>query len=211
MNNQIPPIMNQPTISDNINQLPIPVVSAIHQNQPNNDTNSVIPSSPSEKTIAHIDFIVGRGRNKPDGHINFPLNMVFKNRNVVYIDPDETTGSDIRQCIQDVDFSQFNISKNDDTNEKIQIRFLFDWSSFYCSAMVHLPDIAKKLKRRFKVLVPLNNDETHVPSEVKQYLHDSIFTLATVDGQYPLFDWNNNTDNFNLINKKRYMMIYVYD
>lgn len=176
--------------------------------------NDRININHNNQTKKHIDFIIGRGREDTTGFLNLPINRKLLDRNIIYIDSNCET-ADIKKYIEDVDFSLFNITKDIDKNEEISIRFIFDWSTFYCSALRNLPLIAKKLNRRFKVLVPLYTDENDIPYDIKNTLNDSIFTISLVNGKYPLFDWNNNiNDNnkvYDYINKDKYIMIYVYD
>lgn len=161
----------------------------------------------------HCDFIVGRGKKQPIGYMNYPLNPIFYTRNIIYIDPNTETGADINQYLNDVDFSIFNICKEQDPNEHIQIRIIFDWSSFYCGALQNLVHTMIKIGRRCQILVPLNKDENIVPRDVYNTLNNKLFTVATVEGKYILFDWSK--DNLykmsNYINNERYIKIDVFD
>ncbi len=130
----------------------------------------------------HYDFIIGRGRNEPQGYMNFPLHPIFKDRNVIYIDPNIAMDADIKQPLQDVDFSVFNINE-------AKIRFIFDWSSFYCGALQTLTDTMIKLNKPCQIYVPLNKEEKLIPRDIVNTLRNNIYTLSTTEGRYILFDW----------------------
>ena len=162
----------------------------------------------------HIDFIIGRGRAYPFKNLNIPLNKSFETRNVVYIDCLKENEPDIESLIEEVDFSIY-LSTDD-----IKIRLIFDWSSFYCSAMDNLPKIAQSINVPFETLVPLTSEEDKIPYEVTKFFdkHNDIFTYQLIDGQYPLFDWNKKIENIFYINKQissyvnpnKYFKIYYH-
>ena len=180
-------------------------------------------------TAPHIDFIVGRGKNAPRAYMNFPMNHKLLKRNLIYIDPNPAMDSDVKQLLHDVDFSLFGICKNQEQNpnEEIMVRFFFDWSSFYCGAVQSLTDVILRIGRKCQIFVPLSIDEQIIPSQVKNELCSNIFTLNTVEGLYPLFDWNAKNQTIprvttvpnhipittmirNVINPDRYMRIDAY-
>ena len=165
----------------------------------------------------HYDFIIGRGQNEPNEYLNFPLNPLFNNRNIIYIDPNPQMNADIKQPLQDVDFSFFGLCKYQDVNETIRVRFIFDWSSFYCGALECLTDIVLKLGRRCQILVPLNKDEPMLPKNIINTLNNKLFTLSTAEGKYILFDWSKETilphgkKMSTYVNNERYIKIDVFD
>lgn len=159
----------------------------------------------------HIYFIVGRGRNPTQGGMNIPLNSQMKNCHCIFIDAIEKS-ADIVQQIEEIDFSTLGISKGQ-KYEKIELRFYFDWSSFYCGAVQDFTAIAQRLNRPFSIWVPLSKGESKVPSDVKRHLDSPIFTLTTAEGKYPLFDWERlegNPDYQNLVNDKNYMICFAF-
>ena len=174
---------------------------------------------------AHFDFIVGRGRSYPKGYINFPLNPFFIHRNVVYIDPNPDMNADVLKYLDDVDFSNYGICDSHDPDCKIDVRIIFDWSSFYCGALSNLTNTITKIGRRCQILVPLNAPESLIPSEIIRELDNNIFTISIVEGAYPLFDWSkekliiaktddrdiNQTAISNHVNPKKYIRIDGYD
>lgn len=172
----------------------------------------------------HYDFIIGRGKNAPRSYMNFPLNPKLRKRNLIYIDPNPSMDSDIKQMLHDVDFSFFGICKEQDPMEEINVRFFFDWSTFYCTAVQSLTNVILGIGRKCQIFVPLNNDEKTIPSDVKRELCSDIFTLTIVEGTYPLFDWNatnqtSESENLphtfttsmrSVMNPDRYMRIDAY-
>jgi hypothetical protein len=202
------------------------------------NTPDTIDNNLAQYSKPHCDFIVGRGRVEPRDYMNLPLNTTFASRNVVFIDPNQSMHADVKQSIQDVDFKQFGISRDQDIYETIDVRIIFDWSSFYCGALQFLPNIVKKIGRRCQILVPLNKDENYIPDDIKQTLldpftkddkfnhHCNIFTIQLVDGRYPLFDWDKisqktleNIRSFipsanslaDVVNPNKYIVISAFD
>lgn len=178
----------------------------------------------------HYDFIVGRGRVEPQENVNFPLNLTLASRNIVFIDPNPSVQADVKQLIQDVDFKHFGILRDQDVYETIDVRIIFDWSSFYCGALQCLPNIIKKIGRRCKILVPLNKDENLIPNDIKQILNppdeSKLFTITLADGRYPLFDWDRISPNTlrvirkfapsanslaDVVNPNKYVVISAFD
>jgi hypothetical protein len=161
----------------------------------------------------HCYFVIGRGRNEPKGYMNFPLNPQLIDRNITYIDPNSDMDADIKMLLDDVDFTKYGIDKHNDPDELIDIKFIFDWSSFYCGALSCLPKVIKNLGRKCSIYVPLSKDEHLVTDECKRILKEPIFTLLTAEGSYPLFDWTIDK-TFNMskyINKDRYILIQTYN
>lgn len=156
----------------------------------------------------HIDFVVGRGRNNPIGYMNIPLNNNIKNRNIIFIDPNPVMDSDIHKSIKDVDFSQFNILHNQDINRSINIRIIFDWSSFYCTAIYDLPNVIRNIGRNITILVPLSKNENNIPTEIYYNFNDPSFNVSLKNGKYPLFDWSKNHKE---INQNHYIQISCYE
>lgn len=158
--------------------------------------------------MGHYDFIIGRGHKYPVGCMNFPLNPYFRNRNIIYIDPNSAMDADIQQPLQDVDFSVFDIR-----DEKI--RFIFDYSSFYCSAIQTLTDTMIKLNKPCQVYVPLYKEEKQIPLDIIRTLTNKMYTLSTTEGKYILFDWSQNDvlpENMRMkthLNSERYVRIDV--
>lgn len=156
----------------------------------------------------HYDFIVGRGHTEPSGYMNFPINPIFNNRNIIYIDPNIAMNADIKQPLHEVDFSVFNI-------EDAKIRFIFDWSSFYCGALQTLTDTMKKLNKSCQIFVPLNKDEKSIPRDIVNTLINKIYTLSTTEGKYILFDWSKdktlqeNERMSSFINSEKYIKIDI--
>jgi hypothetical protein len=162
----------------------------------------------------HIDLIVGRGRvslNGP-GHMNIPLNPMFRTgvRNHLLIDSDPWTQADIRDLLENIDFDQILMEQG--PGLKI-IKFIFDWSTFYCSAIYSMVKIAHKLKYDFEILVPLDPGEQRIPCEITDVMNDPIFVTTVQHGFYPLFDpdpLNKNSDQTkSAINTEKYIMISV--
>ena len=183
------------------------------------------PVTPPTPLAPHYDFIVGRGKNAPNHYMNFPLNPKLQKRNLIYIDPNPIMDADIRQMLDEVDFRSFGICKDQDPKEEINIRFFFDWSSFYCGAIQSLTKVILGIGRKCQIFVPLSKDEQTIPSDVKFKLSSNIFTLALVEGRYPMFDWNENNQEDpeqndpvirakpsmrNVMNPDRYMRIDTY-
>lgn len=159
----------------------------------------------------HCDFIIGRGKKDKMGNLNLQLNKNFNQRNIIYIDPDVSVGADVQKLIQDVDFSEFGISIDFDPKEEINIRFIFDWACFYCTAIDHMMNIVQKLNRRCEILVPLNFDESLVPTIIKTKFSHPFIRIGIIDGQYPLFDWTTDTHNISkVINPSKYILISAY-
>lgn len=159
----------------------------------------------------HYDFIIGRGKNDPSGYMNFPLNPIFSKRNIVFIDANPIMNADIKQLLHHVDFNNFGICHNQDPMEVIDVRFLFDWSSFYCGALQNLNEIISKIGRKCQIFVPLSKDENTIPIEIKGTLSNKIFMITLVEGYYPLFNWNNESQTIkDYINPNRYIRIYAY-
>ena len=159
----------------------------------------------------HIDFVVGRGHAYPRGYLNIPLNPLMATRCVVYIDPNPDMRADVRQYLQDVDFAEYMITPLDDPDGLVEVRFIFDWSSFYCGAMQLLDSIVKRLGRRCQILVPLCDDEPAIPPDVHRGLgKNKLFSLTTVEGMYPLFDWT-RPDLCGEVNPHRYMVIRAFE
>lgn len=158
------------------------------------------------KTKNHIDFIVGRGRHLPVGCLNIPLNKSFNTRNIVYIDQDPFMCADIRLPLHEVDFESFGICNNmnnlndvkdnDSEMSLIDVRIIFDWSSFYCGALKHMHTVVKKIGCNFQILVPMYPNENTIPKDIFRELADSRkYDIKIVNGEYPLFDWSVSKDN----------------
>ena len=170
--------------------------------------------------VDHIDFIIGRGKSYPEYGLNLPLNpdLITSNRNIIFIDQDLGMNPDINQRIEDVDFMQFNICKTQDPDEKIYIRFFFDWSSFYCGAVQSLTQIIKKIGRKCQIFVPLYIDENKIPGDVIRELSDNIFKINIIEGKYPMFNWDpsiiipklDNKTIGSIVNENYYMKIDAY-
>lgn len=158
-----------------------------------------------------IDFIVGRGKIYLPGCLNIPLNPKFNERKFITIDPTVDMEADEMKLIQDVDFNVFGITKHHDPDEIIEVKIFFDWSSFYCGAMQELTNIIQRIGRKCKIYVPLSKDENVIPDDIKRNLSSDIFTLNLVEGQYPLFDWNNFAGLNEYVNPTRYIRIDAYD
>ena len=170
----------------------------------------------------HCDFIVGRGRTELVTHMNLPLNPAFMTRNVIFIDADPNVNPDICQYIENVDFNPFGICNNQDPDEHIEIRIIFDWASFYCGAMQNLTDIVAKIGRKCQILVPLDKTENTIPLDVQRALNNNVFKISINEGYYPLFDWSLEGEDClginpmslkpkimsDIINPDRYMIIY---
>ncbi len=162
----------------------------------------------------YIIFIVGRGRVDVDGNMNFSENKEMTTKHVVYVDQSIASHPDINMGIQDVDFSSFGITKKYDHAEKINVIFIFDWSTFYCSALPNFPAIGKKLGRKFYIFVPLDKNDDDIPGEYCNELND-MFRISIVDGKYPLFDWRKTnliqTEIRDFINPNKYILITAGD
>lgn len=173
----------------------------------------------------HCIFVVGRGRNTPNGYLNLPLNPILSTRNVIYIDQNPDTNPDINDKFQNVDFSYFGICGNQDVNEMIRIKILFDLSTIYCGILDDLCNIiSMNIGRYCDIYVPLNNTENDIPEDIKRSIKNEKFTLSLVYGAYPLFDWRSNADisdmkkqfpNYtsiaNVVNPNKYIKITAFD
>jgi hypothetical protein len=151
-----------------------------------------------QEKIQHIDFIIGRGRNKLKDHLNLPLNPEILKRNIIFVDENERTNADVKKLLEDIDFTNFGICKHQDPFEEIEIRFIFDWASFYCSALYNLKRMMLRLNRKCQIIVPLNVDEKTIPCDVKRELNIPIFDIKIINDQYPLFNWDLNEDLSNM-------------
>jgi len=158
----------------------------------------------------HIDFVIGRGRNEPKGYMNFPINPKILSRNIVYVDPNKDMESDEKKELHCVDFRKYKICRDQDPSELTDVRFIFDWACFYCSALPHLFDTIINIGRRCQIIVPLTNDENIIPNEIKSVLWSKIFTLAIAEGNYPLFNWSVHSELKNHVNQNRYILIHCY-
>jgi hypothetical protein len=187
------------------------------------DTKFDPPDVPTAKE-RHYDFIVGRGRYEPRDYLNLPLNQQFANRNVIYIDPNPAVNADVKETIGKVDFHLFEICGDQDPENRITVRMFFDWSTVYCGALQTLPLVAKNIGRKFTIYIPLGYDEHKIAGEVARELNDPMFSISLVEGQYPLFNWNENANLesmkkifpeaisiANIINPNKYMLILVND
>lgn len=147
----------------------------------------------------HHIFIVGRGRKQIKGYLNLPQSDLIPDE-CIYVDPNAEVEPDIRQKIEDIDFN---------FDDKKSITIIFDFSTFYCTAMRNVPTIAYKMKgRSFNILVPLSKDEKDIPSDLKFALKAKIFDINLVEGQYPLFDFSKRFVK-DFINDTHYIMIKV--
>jgi hypothetical protein len=176
-----------------------------------------IPIDIKCETNDRVNIIVGRGRNEVQGYRNLPLNNIFNNSNILYIDSNEYSDPDILGLLEDIDFTQIGF-----TDIITDIRIYFDWSTFYCTALPNLIKILNhfknELNRSIKVYVPLYPDDKSLPSDVKKYLIDDNLHLnmkvMLVYGLYPLFEWDNQSrikDMKDSINQNIYLMISTYD
>ncbi|AYV77572.1 MAG: hypothetical protein Dasosvirus8_6 [Dasosvirus sp.] len=156
----------------------------------------------------HIDFIVGRGRLAPQGYLNIPLSDYMKTRNIVFVDPALEHDADIQKLIENVNFSNYRITHLEDPNEMIDVNIIFDWSTFYCTALQSMKAIADKIGRRFKVYVPLAPDEKKIPSIIKEHLSNPKFIVTIVEAQYPMFKIDQE-EYKNIMNMEQYMLILV--
>ena len=164
-----------------------------------------------EKMQYHIDFIIGRGKNNPHGYRNIPIDPCLMKRNVIFIDPNPAMDSDIKEWLHKIDFSQFGICITDDPEQIINVRFIFDWSSFYCSAVSNMANVIRTIKHRCQILVPLDQNENTMPHIIKVTYNDPIFKPEIIEGLYPLFDWNrDDKQTINVINPSRYIRINAY-
>ena len=141
------------------------------------------------ETKKHINFIVGRGRDELKGGLNIPLSPIFTNGNNVFIDALTEVKPDIAIPLSEVDFTKFGITKDQDPENKIDVRIYFDWSSAYCGGLHSIHKIAQQLKRPFEIYVTLSNTENKIPSDVKNILWYRCYDFILEDGYYPLFDW----------------------
>ena len=137
----------------------------------------------------HINFIVGRGRVEFKGGLNIPLSPIFTNSNNVFIDGMLDVEPDIAKPLSDVDFTQFGITKEQDPENKIDVKILFDWSSAYCGGIQSIHRIAQQLRRPFEIYIPFSNSENKIPSDIKNILWQPVYDFILEDGYYPLFDW----------------------
>jgi len=159
----------------------------------------------------HCDFIIGRGKNNKHGNLNLQLNKNFNQRNIIYIDPDVSVCADVQQLIEDIDFSQFGISLEFDPKEEINIRFIFDWSCFYCTAIDHMMDIIHGLNRRCEIFIPLYLNESIIPTIIRTKFNHPFIRIGLIEGQYPLFDWEDDAVNITKhINPSKYILISAY-
>lgn len=158
----------------------------------------------------HIDFIIGRGNNEVIGHLNININPYMEFRNIMYIDKSDMSNPDINNYIQNIDFGEILNHYNKDC----KIRLIFDWATFYCSAMIHMIDIAKSIEREYKILVPLERDEHVIHKDILNYCPHDRFICTLAEGEYPLFDWSKDTEHskLNKINQNKYILIIAnYD
>ena len=176
-------------------------------------TNYMNEVSVNEKTnivnknnLDHIDFIVGRGHIYPSGCMNIPMNPIFNERNVIFVDSNPTMGADIVDLLENVNFDDYGIT----SRSLINLRFIFDWSTFYCSAIYSMKRIAHRLKHRMEIYVPLESDEQMIPSEILSVMDDPIFTITIQDGFYPLFD-PRIKETYSIFNIEKYIKIQVND
>jgi hypothetical protein len=199
------------------NQLKNVINKSIEMSKLSNDIDIINPMVGNNRNHGqdicrkHIDFIIGRGRIDPKSYMNFPLNPRIKKRNIIYIDPNDMVDAHIKKYLHEVDFSKFGIHKNQDPLQVIDVRFIFDWSSFYCGGLQFLPEVMGRIDRKCHILVPLNIDEESMPSEIKRCLFGYTYTLTIAEGKYPLFDWSNKEFHLSqYMNPNRYILIHVY-
>jgi len=152
-----------------------------NENENNNKTKN--------ETKKHINIIVGRGPKELKGGLNIPLSPIFTNGNNVFIDALPEVNPDIAKPLSEVDFTQFGITKDQDPENKTDVRIYFDWSSAYCGGLHSIHKIAQQLRRPFEIYVTLSNTENKVPSDVKNILWYRCYDFILEDGHYPLFDW----------------------
>lgn len=171
--------------SDDIDSCLQHMISTVITEQP-----KVITYKHPEQT-SHNDFIVvvGRGRTPYRAHLNIPLNPLFNNRNVVYIDASPEVNPDICDQLINVDFTKFGITREQDPECKKSVRIFFDFSSFFCGGIQSIHKIAQQLRRPFEIYTPLSPNENIVPSDIKQIMWQPVYDFILEDGQYPLFDW----------------------
>jgi hypothetical protein len=158
----------------------------------------------------HIDFIVGRGRQEYKGGLNLPIHPSFKLRNCVYIDSWDVVKPDICADFTHVDFTMFGICRQHDPHNRIKIRIIFDWSTFFCGCIQGLFTQCRQIGRACDILVPLLSSEHNIPSDIKQTLWQPVFKLELVQGKYPLFDWTSSDPNKKIgkyVNSKLYLKI----
>ncbi len=138
----------------------------------------------------HMYFIVGRGRNSNVRSL-ISEDASIKDMNIIYIDLNPEMRADIQSSLDAIKFDELDLPND------IDIRFIFDWSTFYCSAIYAFKEIAKQLKRKFMIYVPLYIDEKKIPNEIKREFIDppTNFKVEIIEGLYPLFDWNKKTSN----------------
>ncbi|VBB18928.1 hypothetical protein YASMINEVIRUS_1460 [Yasminevirus sp. GU-2018] len=177
------------------------------------------------KIRPHFDFIIGRGKTYPPGYMNLPLNPALAKRNIIYIDPNPVMNADIQKYLHEVDFSHYGICDEQDPSREIDVRFIFDWSSFYCGALSSLTNIVLGIGRKCQILVPLDPSEREVPGDILRELNNDLFTISTVEGRYPLFDWSYDDRNksdldpmtqerkmvSSRVNPRRYVRIEAFD
>lgn len=136
-------------------------------------------------------FIVGRGRDDPEGNLNLTLNQNVANR-AMYIDYDDELDPDIVGYVENVRFADF-------VEERV-IDIFFDWSAFYCSALPNIDRIAQNVSGHdTNINVPLYTDERSLPGDINRHLDEANKKLGgqgekivamVVYSKYPLFDWN---------------------
>lgn len=165
----------------------------------------------------HIDFIVGRGRKTHSGELNIPLNPLFLTRNTVYIDADKSLQPDIGQELYKINFEVFGITREQDPDNAISVRVLFDYSSFYCGAIQSIHTISTQLKRPYKVYVPLPPNEHKVPTDMTGILWHKCYKFELACGKYPLFDWSaeniasSNRPISEFVNAREFVVIHCLE
>lgn len=159
----------------------------------------------------HIDFIVGRGKNYPSECMNIPMNPLLNARNIILIDSNPMMGADIIDLLGNIDFTNFGISSQQDPQNLINLRFIFDWSTFYCSAIDSMVKITKHLKHKMEILVPMESTDQWIPSEILEVMDDPMYRITVEDGYYPLFDPEvKDSDQLKrIINTEKYIRIGV--
>lgn len=185
-------MINNLSIDDFSNKIKVISSRKRNRNEGNDDNHnhSEKKSNTDNYNNTHIDFIVGRGREEPKGGLNIPINPLFKYRNVVFIDANSDVKPDIVSYIENIDLSHFGITQEQDPEHKIDIRFIFDWSSFFCGAIQGIHHISLQLRRPYEIYVPLTQSENYVPSDIKNILWQPIYNIVPENGKYPLFDWS---------------------
>lgn len=153
-------------------------------------------------------FIVGRGRDDPEGNLNLALNQNVANR-AMYIDYDDKLDPDIVGYVENVRFADF-------VEEQV-IDIFFDWSAFYCSALPNIDRIAQNvLGHDANINVPLYTDERSLPGDITRYLDEANKKLGqgekivamVVYSKYPLFDWSDE-EVPKYINSRCYVRIEI--